>query len=105
MEPGESVADCLKREVKEETGLEIEPLYIVGIYSNPQHVISFRDGEVRQEFSICFKCRILSGQITLSDESEEIKFFSRDEIGSLMIHLSIRQRIHDYWSRKRSIFS
>ena len=54
MELGESLGDCARREVKEETGLEVELTGIVGIYSDPKHVFAYDDGEVRQEFSICF---------------------------------------------------
>ncbi len=104
MEVGESIAECIKREVKEETGLDVEPLYVVGIYSNPHHVIAFQDGEVRQEFSICFVCRIMGGMLTISQESRDIGFFSRKEIEDLPIHPSIRQRLQDYWGRKRASF-
>ena len=35
MEPGERIVDCLVREAWEETGLEVEPIRLVGIYSDP----------------------------------------------------------------------
>ena len=35
MEPGECIADCAVRETQEETGLEVEPIRLVGIYSDP----------------------------------------------------------------------
>jgi 8-oxo-dGTP diphosphatase len=37
IEPGEPIAACLVREVREETSLDIEPLRPVGIYSDPSH--------------------------------------------------------------------
>jgi len=40
----------------------------VGIYSDRGHVIAYADGEVRQEFSICFTARIVGGQFTVSDQ-------------------------------------
>ncbi len=61
MELGESISDCVIREVQEETGLLVEPTRIVGIYSDPKHVFAYDDGEVRQEFSICFACDVISG--------------------------------------------
>ncbi len=41
MNPGESVAQCVTREVKEETGLAVKPEYIVGVYSNPAHIVAY----------------------------------------------------------------
>jgi ADP-ribose pyrophosphatase YjhB (NUDIX family) len=54
MELGESIEDCAVREVKEETGLEVEITALVRIYTNPNHVIEYTDGEVRQQFSLCY---------------------------------------------------
>ena len=52
MEIGESIGETIVREVKEETGLEVVPKSIVGVYSNPKHVIAYSNGEVRQQFSL-----------------------------------------------------
>lgn len=46
---GESVSDTVVRE-REETGIEVEVIGLVGIYSNPHHVMAYDDGEVRQLF-------------------------------------------------------
>ncbi len=96
MEVGEAIADTAVREVKEETGLDVEPERVVGIYSNPQHVIEYADGEVRQQFSICFACRLAGGQVALSDESSEVGFFTPAEIEAMPMHESIRLRIRHY---------
>src|SRR6476620_1173424 len=68
MDLGESLGDCARRETLEETGLEIELIGIVGIYSDPKHVFSYDDGEVRQEFSICFPASVSSGEVAVSEE-------------------------------------
>src|SRR5947209_8024992 len=68
MEVGESIAETAVRETKEETGLDVEPEYIVGIYTDPNHVIAFSDGEIRQQFSLCFACKLLGGEIQVSNE-------------------------------------
>src|SRR3954465_10180089 len=41
MEMGESLGECASREVREETGLDVEPVRIVGIYSDPKHVFAY----------------------------------------------------------------
>lgn len=96
MNVGESIAETAIRETKEETGLDVEPEYIVGIYTNPNHVVAFSDGEVRQQFSLCFACTLIGGDIRVSDESYEVAFFSPEEIEQLRMHPSIRLRIQHY---------
>ncbi len=100
MEIGESIGQTVMREVEEETGLQVEPEHIVGIYSNPKHVVEFADGEVRQEFSICFTCRIVGGELRTSKESSELAFFTPREIEHLSMHESIRMRIKHYLEHK-----
>ncbi len=48
MDVGESVSDTVVREVREETGYEVEPLYVVGVYFDPKHVFAYDNGEVRR---------------------------------------------------------
>jgi ADP-ribose pyrophosphatase YjhB (NUDIX family) len=98
MELGESVAECAVRETREETGLDVEVVGIVGIYSDPRHVFAYDDGEVRQEFSICVLARVCGGTIQVSDESHEVKAFEPDEIADLPMVPSIRLRLSDYLS-------
>jgi ADP-ribose pyrophosphatase YjhB (NUDIX family) len=96
VEPGESVSQATAREVKEETGMDCEVTGVVGIYSNPNHVAAYDDGEVRQQFSICFTTKLLGGTPTPSNESSEVRFVSPDDIPGLDMHPSIRLRIQHY---------
>jgi ADP-ribose pyrophosphatase YjhB (NUDIX family) len=96
MEAGERIADTAVREVNEETGLDVEPEALVGIYSDPRHVIEYGDGEIRQQFSICFACRVVGGTLATSEESLEVGFFHPAEIERMQMHESIRLRIRHY---------
>jgi ADP-ribose pyrophosphatase YjhB (NUDIX family) len=67
---GESVAQAAVRETLEESGIECAITGIVGIYSDPKHVILYTsNGEARQEFSIVLAARAVRGQPTPSSES------------------------------------
>ena len=106
MEIGESIRETVKREVREETGLDVEPDYIIGIYSDPKHVIEYSDGEIRQEFSLCFACTIVKGDLHVSEESHEVAFFTPQEIEQLEMHESIRLRIkHSLEYRNQSVIA
>ncbi len=96
MKPGETIAETAVREVKEETGIDVEVVSLVGIYSNPQHVVECSDGEVRQQFSVCFACRPIGGELATSDETSEVGYFTPDEIETMDVHPSIRLRIQHY---------
>jgi ADP-ribose pyrophosphatase YjhB (NUDIX family) len=96
MEPGESIADTIVREVREESGIETRVEKLLGVYSNPRHVVVYDDGEVRQQFSVCFLCRAVGGEPRPSDESSEVRFVELAEAEDLSIHPSIRLRIQHY---------
>ncbi|MFI2346881.1 NUDIX hydrolase [Streptomyces sp. NPDC019443] len=90
---GESVADAAVRETKEETGFDVEVTGLVGLYTNPAHVMAYDDGEVRQQFSICFTAKITGGELRTSSESKEVAFVRPDRLDELNIHPSMRMRI------------
>ncbi|GAA2273433.1 NUDIX domain-containing protein [Streptomyces hawaiiensis] len=96
MHIGESLPDCAVRETREETGFDIEIIGIVGTYTNPRHVFAYDDGEVRQEFSICFLARPVSGQLAVSEESTDVRWFEPTEVDELPMVASIRKRVNDW---------
>ncbi len=96
MDIGETFAQSVIREVKEETGFDVRIEQIIGIYSDPGHVFAYDDGEVRQEFNICLACTIVGGELAVSSESTDVRFFALDEVADLTMHESIQKRIKDY---------
>ncbi|MGW4769811.1 NUDIX hydrolase [Nocardia sp. NPDC004278] len=94
---GEYIADTAVRETREETGIDVQITGLVGIYTNPHHVMAYSDGEVRQQFAICFRAVPISGALHTSPESPRVRWVRQDELDSLDIHPSIRLRIdHGY---------
>ena len=71
VEPGEAGPEAIAREVREETGLEVEVGAVIGIYAS-----SYGDGEDAQSiFDVAFRCAITGGELEVSDESEEAGWF------------------------------
>ena len=100
MDPGESIAQAAVREVKEETGIDVEVTGVVGLYTNPGHVMAYDDGEVRQQCSVCFTTRHLGGTVTTSSETSEVEFVPIGKLDRLNIHPSMRLRIQ-HWQEHR----
>lgn len=101
MELGESIQEAAIREVKEETGLEVEICGLVGVYTNPHHVMKYDDGEVRQQFSLCYNTRLVGGDLKFDEESTEIAWVSPHELAALPIHPSMRLRIAHYLEHRK----
>jgi len=101
MDLGESITQAAVREVQEETGIEVEITGLVGIYTNPRHLIEYTsDGEVRQEFSIVFTARPTRGEAATSDEASEVVWVDPGDVGALQMHASMRQRIDHFRQRR-----
>ncbi|MEV8447514.1 NUDIX hydrolase [Streptomyces parvus] len=90
---GERIGDTAVREVEEETGIEVEVDNIVGLYTDPEHVLAYDDGEVRQQFSICFRAHPVGGRLRTSSESKEVRWVDPADLNDLDIHPSMRLRI------------
>jgi ADP-ribose pyrophosphatase YjhB (NUDIX family) len=93
MDMEESLADSVIREVKEETGFDVEVTGLLGTYTDPRHIIAYTNGEVRRQFNICYTARIAGGQLSISDESTEIRFVDPGELNGLPMHHTQRLRV------------
>ncbi|MDQ0991624.1 NUDIX domain-containing protein [Streptomyces sp. V3I7] len=93
MEMTDSLPGTAVREVKEETGLDVEITGLVGTYTDPRHVIAYSDGEVRRQFNVCFRARVTGGELTISDESTELRWVDPSELEKLPMHHTQRLRL------------
>jgi 8-oxo-dGTP pyrophosphatase MutT (NUDIX family) len=102
---GETISQTVVREVREETGIDVEVTGLIGVYSDPEHIIAYPDGEVRQEFSLCFRARPTGGQPRPGVESTEVLWAGEPELYELPIHPAIRLRIqHGFDERAEPYF-
>jgi 8-oxo-dGTP pyrophosphatase MutT (NUDIX family) len=93
---GESAVHAACRETAEETGLDVRVAGLVGVYTDPRHVMRYDDGEVRQQFSICFRAEPIGGSLRPQPgETSEARWVPASDLPSLDIHPSMRMRIDD----------
>lgn len=99
MEIGETLAGAAEREVLEETGYRVRVVDVIGIYSDPKHVIAYDDGEVRQQFAVSFAAELLDGSLKTSEETPRTGWFEEADIADLPMHDSNRLRLRHGFAR------
>ncbi len=95
-EIGETLSQCAIRETLEETGITVEVTGILGIYSDPGHIVAYGDGEVRHECEIILTGRPVSGTPLVNDEATDVAWFTPEELKALDIHPTQWRQIRDW---------
>lgn len=95
-ELGETPSQCAVRETQEETGILTEPTGILGVYSDPGHIVAYTDGEVRQEWELILLGRPVSGNPAVNDEASDVGWFAPADLRSLEIHPTQRRQLRDW---------
>lgn len=95
MESGESVAEACEREVWEETGLKVRVKRLLGIYSNPDQLVVYNDGNKVFMVVLNFEAEAIDGELGLSNETTEAGYFSLVEMENMPMHGQHKNRIED----------
>jgi ADP-ribose pyrophosphatase YjhB (NUDIX family) len=95
MESGESVEECCRREVLEETGLQVRPRRLIGIYSNRDQLVIYPDGHKVQMVVLSFEVEITGGRLGLSNETTAADYFTLQEMESMPMHGRHLERVKD----------
>jgi len=95
MESGESAAEACAREVWEETGLRTRVKRLIGVYSDPDQLVIYPDGNKVFMVVLSFEAEIVEGELGLSDETTAFGYFSIQEMESLPMHGRHKNRVED----------
>jgi 8-oxo-dGTP pyrophosphatase MutT (NUDIX family) len=94
---GETVTQCAVRETEEETGVRVEVTGLLGVYSDPGHIVYYdSDGETRQEYEVILLGRPVSGEPTANDEASAAGWYAPGELAALDIHPTQRRQLRDW---------
>jgi ADP-ribose pyrophosphatase YjhB (NUDIX family) len=103
MEPGESAAEACEREVLEETGLTVRATRLTGVYSNPDQLVVYPDGNKVFMVVLSFEAEILDGKLSLSEETTDQGYFSVQEMEWMPMHGQHKDRVQDALAYKDAL--
>jgi ADP-ribose pyrophosphatase YjhB (NUDIX family) len=79
-------AEGVVREIREETGLDVEVVRLLGVYGGPDFRISYRNGDEVSYFEAVFECRVVGGELSTSlDETLDVRFVAAGELPELAL--------------------
>ncbi|GAA3185973.1 NUDIX hydrolase [Nonomuraea roseoviolacea] len=73
LERGEEITTGLLREIHEETGLDVEPVGLTGVYKNM----------TRGVVALVFRCKVIGGRLTETDETRAFRWVTEKEVREL----------------------
>lgn len=103
IDPGETPAQAVVREVREETGLLVEPVAIAGVFGGQGFRLTYGDGDVVEYTMIVFECRIVGGELGgLDDETAELHFI--DPAARPPLHVAFPDALFDPPGSRPTLF-
>jgi len=80
IEPGEGAVDAVKREVREEIGLEVEPVSLIGVYTSPEYAFAYPNSDQVQPVTLFFECQVVGGELRPDlEEIVEARYFGPED--------------------------
>ena len=82
VETGERLEDALRREVREETGLEVDVIHLLEVF---ERIMPGGAGVTEYHYILIdYICRPSGGSLQASDDASRAEWFTEDEVGGLV---------------------
>lgn len=99
----ESVEQCLKREMREELGVEVSAKRLLGVYTDPSYILALGN-QVQRVFLIVFLCVIKKGKPKLTNETEEYRWFKKKDLSFIKSFPLVKEIALQALNNKSKVF-
>ena len=100
IDPLETPADAVVREVWEETGLYVAPTKLLGVYGGPMCSVTYPNGDQVTYITNVFECEVRAGSLsTTSDETVDATFVGASEFDEYDTTLWARHVVPHLYTR------
>jgi 8-oxo-dGTP diphosphatase len=97
VEVGENIVDAVKREIIEESGIEVEVGNLIAIYSNTGKYLWYDNVTVvPTKVMFDFVCTYKGGKLTTSEETSEVAWIPKENVMSYIQAPAIKKRFEAY---------
>ena len=105
LEPEETPAAAVVREVREETGLEVGIVRLLGVFGGPSFVVQYPNGDRSQYLSAIFECASRGGSLVPDgDETDQLTFAGPTELARMNCQPWMEYVMPLLWQRSASAF-
>ena len=105
IDPHETPADAVAREVWEETGLHTKPLRLLGVFGGPPCLVTYPNGDRTIYVMTVFECGVIGGELHgKSDETSEARFFAAEDLHSYSTSRWVQHVLPLFYDRSRSAY-
>lgn len=99
----ESVEQCLKREMREELGVEVSTKRLLGIYTDPSYILALGK-QVHRVFLIVFLCTIIKGKPKFTNETTGYCWFKKKDLSSIKTFPLVKEIAIQALDSKNKVF-
>jgi 8-oxo-dGTP pyrophosphatase MutT (NUDIX family) len=106
IEPGERPAEAVVRELREEIGVDVEPVGLLGVFGGDGFVVEYGNGDRTSYVMAVFECAIVAGEPAPDrEEVHALRWVDRGELGALRLApwaARVLPLVHE--GRRRALF-
>ena len=105
VEPEETPATAVVREVHEETGLEVSIVRLLGVFGGPHFIVQYPNGDRSQYVSAVFECAVVGGSpVANGDETDQLTYAGPSEFARLDCQPWLQHVMPLLWQRSAFAF-